>query len=120
MPTLVAQSSVSHTVPNVPQHLIVTNLQRDASMEEELDAMVSTLRSLEGSTPDIYIDTCMAFMGRCTEMLISLHRQEANGARRAKIFRTTQLQPLMELIEFLYRGSSRLIEVRRQEVELSK
>ena len=85
----------------------------------EIEAMVHTIQSLDYDQPDIVMTTCMAFMARCTEMWIQLIRIEASN-RRAKSFRTMQLQKVMDLIEFEFRGASRLIEVRRQDVELSR
>jgi len=85
----------------------------------EIEAMVHTIQSLDYEQPDTVMITCMAFMARCTEMWVQLVRIEANN-RRAKSFRTMQLQKVMDLIEFEFRGASRLIEVRRQDVELSR
>lgn len=89
------------------------------SLEEELDGMVHTIESLDPGEPDVIMATCMALMARCTEIYLNLVRIEAEN-RRARVFRTTQLQKVMDLIDFQFRGASRLIEVRRQEVELSK
>lgn len=89
------------------------------SMEDEVEAMVRALNELDGVTPDIYIETCMSYMARCTEMLMFVRRNEGKN-RNYKVFRITQLEPLMELLEFLFKGSSRLVEVRRQEIELSR
>lgn len=110
----------SPIVPNVAAHDSVTNLPFGASAEEELDAMITSLRAIDASSaPDILLSTCMAFQARCTELYVQLVRIEATH-RKAKVFRVTQLQKLMDLLEFEFRGASRLIEVRRQEMELSK
>lgn len=89
------------------------------SWSEEIEAMVHTLQALDYTQPDLVMTACMAFMARCTEMWIQILRVEATN-RRAKAFRTMQLQKVMDLIEFEFRGASRLIEVRRQEVDLSR
>ncbi len=86
---------------------------------DEIEAMVHTLQSLDYNQPDTVMTACMAFMARCTEMWLQLLRVEAQN-RRAKSFRTMQLQKVMDLIEFEFRGASRLTEVRRQDVELSR
>lgn len=89
------------------------------SFEDEVMYMVSTIGNLNYEQPDIVMTTCMAFMARCTEMWLQLlHVEKLN--RKAKTFRTMEVQKVMELIEFEFKGASRLIEVRRQEVELSK
>ena len=90
------------------------------SWSEEIEAMVHTLQSIDYSnSPDLVLTACMSYMARCTEMWVQLIRLEAQD-RRAKSFRTMQLQKVMDLIEFEFRGASRLIEVRRQDVELSR
>lgn len=98
---------------------LVAELAPDASLEEEMDAMVASLRLLDAAAPDMIMANCMALMARCTEIYLQLVRIEGFH-RRARVFRTTQLQPVMDLIDFEFKGASRLIEVRRQEVELSK
>ncbi len=86
---------------------------------EEVEDMVSTLQGVVEDTPDIMVKTAMALMARCTEIWIQLLRVEQVD-RRAKAFRTLQLQKIMELIDFEYKAASRLIEVARQEVDLSR
>lgn len=108
-----------HLVPDHPAHDVVTHLDSGASLEEEIMAMVTTLRELEDAMPDVIMSTCMAFMARCTEIYLQLVRAEGSY-RKAKVFRVTQLSKVMELIEFEFKGASRLIEVRRQDVELSR
>lgn len=110
----------SPIMPEVAAHDSVRDLPYGASVEDEIDAMIVALRELDPfAAPDIMLGSCMAFQARCTELYVQLVRIEG-AHRRAKVFRVTQLQKLMELIEFEFRGASRLIEVRRQEVELSK
>ncbi len=90
------------------------------SLYDEVEAMVHTIQAVVADgQPDIVMSTCMAFMGRCTEIWLQIVRVEAQD-RKAKSFRTMQLQKVMDLIEFEFRGASRLIEVARQEVELSR
>ena len=107
-----------HLVPDV--HPRITNLDSTATLEDELDAMVETLQDLvETTTPDVLMSTCMSFQARLTEIHLQLVRIEAQN-RRAKQFRTSQLQRVMELVEFTFKGASRLIELRRQELELTR
>ncbi len=89
------------------------------SLEGEVEAMVHTLSELSEGPPDMLMRACMAYMGRCTEIWLQLLRIEPTQ-RRAKTFRVMQLQKAMDLIEFEFKGASRLIEVARQEVELSR
>jgi hypothetical protein len=85
----------------------------------EVEAMVQTIQSVIDSQPDVIMSTCMALMARCTEIWIQLLRVEGEN-RKAKTFRTMHLQKVMDLIDFEFKGASRLIEVARQEVELSR
>ena len=98
---------------------VVLNVPERATLEQELDAMVDSINSLDPSQPDIIMAATMAYMGRCTEMYLKLVRIEGNN-RQARFVRTMQLQKVMDLLDFQFKGASRLIEVRRQEVELSK
>lgn len=92
---------------------------RGTDLEGEVGAMVATLTSLTDAPPDEMVRTCMAYMGRCTEIWLQLLRLEQTH-RQAKTFRVTHLQKVMDLIEFEFKGASRLVEVARQEVELSR
>lgn len=108
-----------HLVPEHPALDAVTSLGNTASLEDEIMTMVTTLRELEDAMPDVIMSACMAFMARCTEIHLQLVRVEGSY-RKAKTFRVTQLAKVMDLIEFEFKGASRLIEVRRQDVELSR
>jgi hypothetical protein len=98
---------------------LIAQLAPDASLEEELDSMVAALKLLDASAPDQIMSICMASMARCTEIYLQLVRIEGVH-RKARVFRTTQLQKVMDLLDFEFKGASRLIEVRRQEVELTR
>ncbi len=87
--------------------------------EQELIAILDTLTSLDMALVGSVLETCMGLMGRCTEMHIELMYMELTD-RKAKVLRTLRLKPVMELIEFLFKGGSRLTEVYRQEMELSR
>ena len=104
---------------NAAPQLGVVQSTSDLTLEEEITEMVINLREMQDATPDLIITTCMGYMARCTEIHLQLIRVEGTN-RKLKTFRVTQLAKVMELIEFEFRGASRLIEVRRQEVELSR
>jgi hypothetical protein len=101
-----------------PQDLLA-ELTADSTLEDELDAMVSSVKECDPSAPDVIMSLCMALMARCTEIHLQLVRIEGTH-RRARVFRADQLKPVMDLLDFEYKAASRLIEVRRQEVELSR
>jgi hypothetical protein len=117
----VTDESTLHSVPDAPAHRHIHNLDRAATLEGELDAMVASVMEMseDGSTPDILMSSCMAYQARCTEIYLGLVRIE-NRERKAKQFRTQQLQKVMDLLEYTFRGASRLIEIRRQEIELNR
>jgi hypothetical protein len=89
------------------------------TLEDEVIAMVHAIRDLDYAQADVVMAMCMGYMARCTEIWLQLLRIEGSH-RKAKTFRVMHLQKVMDLIEFEYKAASRLIEVRRQEVELSR
>lgn len=95
------------------------DLPHGASRQDELDNMLAMLVDLSDEMPDVIIRTCMAIMGRCTEMHVEIVRGEVHD-RKAKFFRTSQLAKVMELADFMFKGASRLVEVARQEIDLSR
>lgn len=89
------------------------------SLEDEIVEMVSNIKNLDFSQADVVMAMCMGYMARCTEVWLQLLRIEGQH-RKAKTFRVMHLQKVMDLIEFEYKAASRLIEVRRQEIDLSR
>lgn len=120
MPILRANEQ-THIVPDIAAHAPVTELETNADLEQELDAIVRSLQDMlsTGTPPDVLMASCMAYQARLTELHLQLIRIEAR-VRRARQVRTQQLAKVMDLVEFTYRGASRLIELRRQEIELSR
>jgi hypothetical protein len=99
--------------------LRVNKLDTIDSYSEEIRTILDQIVDLPMDAPGIVIETCMGQMARCTEIHVHLSQIEFTD-RKAKVVRTLQLKPVMELIEFLYRGASRMTEIRRQELEMSK
>ena len=104
------------TFESAPARLIVAE---GDTFEDEIASMLAVTRELHLESPDVVIETCMGYMARCTEMKVICLRNEGRD-RRLKVFRTQMLQPTMELLEFMFKGSSRLVEVARIESELSR
>lgn len=86
---------------------------------EEIKDILEAVTALPMDAPGIVIETCMGLMARCTEIHVELSYMELQD-RKAKSVRILRLKPVMDLIEFLYRGASRMTEIRRQELEMSK
>lgn len=81
--------------------------------------MLADIRDQDLELPDEVIRMCSAFMARCTEIHVQIVRVEGTS-RHLKWVRTQQLVKVMELIEFTYRAASRIVEIRRQDTELSR
>ena len=107
-----------HLAPAAEAHAAVSNLSAGDGVEAELDAMVLDLQNVVWELPDETMRLCQAYMARCTEIHLVLVRLGAN--RAAKFVRTQQLAKVMELIDFTYKAASRSVEIRRQDVEMSK
>lgn len=116
---LVVEGDGPHLAPSEQATRAVLDLPDEPDLEEELDSMVKDLKALNLELPDEVIMVCTAFMARCTELHMKIVRVEGQ-VRGLKWVRTQQLTKLMELIEFTYRGASRLVEIRRQDAELSR
>ena len=99
--------------------LSIAALPHVPNLEQELDVMVQAVQDLDASQPDIVIATCMALMARCTEIYLDLVRLEGEH-RKAKFIRTMQLQKVMDLLDFQFKGASRLVEVARQELDTTR
>jgi hypothetical protein len=117
--TLRATSDGPHLGPAGAAHPAVSGLPADATIADELDAMVQDIRNVAWDLPDDVMRLCQAYMARCTEFHLQLVRIEG-GNREARFLRTQQLQPVMTLIDFTYKAASRSVEIRRQDVEMSK
>lgn len=103
---------------NSPEQLIA-QLPNAPTIEEELDTMIQTVGELDSGQPDVVISTCMALMARCTEIYVNLVRLE-HEHKKARFIRTMQLQKVMDLLDFNFKGASRLVEVARQELDTTR
>lgn len=102
-----------------PPERTIAQLPNNASISDEIDGMVAAVIDLDPSQPDIVISTCMALMARCTELYLELVRVE-NTYHKARFVRTMQLQKVMDLLDFQFKGASRLVEVARQELDTTR
>ena len=92
---------------------------KSGSPEEELHSILTALQDIHQQEYGFQMETYMGLMARCTEIKVFCLEQEGRD-RKLKILRTQKLQPIMDLIEFLWRGVSRLIELKKIEAEMSK
>ena len=108
-----------HLAPSPQAHRSVSDLPNGAELQDELDAMVADTKNINWDVPDEVLRLCQGYMARCTEIHLNLIRVEGTN-RGLKFIRTQQLAKVMELLEFTYKAASRSVEIRRQDVELTR
>ena len=108
-----------HLAPSEQATSAVLRLPDVPELEEEIDAMLSDLIGADMELPDEVIRMCAGYMARLTELHVQIVRIEG-GNRGYKWIRTQQIDKVENLIEFLYKSASRLVEIRRQDTELSR
>lgn len=87
---------------------------------DELDYMVARVRYLVlMGDPGELMSECMAYMGRLTEIALDLVRHEDED-RKLKHFRTTEVERVIDFIMVSFRGASRMVELRRQELDSTR
>lgn len=104
-------------VPEVAADLAWGQLVSRESVEDEIDLMLRTVRGFWSMQPDQVMLACSAMTARCTELGVHLHRLE--GKREWRQIRTMQVERLLLEFDRQWRTASRLIEVRRQDINLS-
>jgi hypothetical protein len=88
-------------------------------VEDEIDLMVRATRTFWEMEPDMVMRTIAALSARCTELSIHLHRVESLHRQWTKI-RTMQVEKLLEDLDRQFKIASRMLEVRRQDIDLSR
>ncbi len=108
-----------HLAPSEQATQAVLGLPDVPELEEELDAMLLDLIGADMEIPDEVIRICAGYMARCTELHVKIVRVEGEN-RGLRWIRTQQITKVMDLIEFIYKAASRIVEIRRQDTELSR
>ncbi len=109
---------VDNLVPDVAQKLAWGALHSREAVEAEIDVMLSALRDFWQHEPDWRMKAITAMSARCTELCIHLHRLE--GRREWKQIRTQQVERVLAELDRQFKVASREIEVRRQDIELTR
>lgn len=109
---------VDDLVPEVVQELAWGALGSRQAVEDEIDLMLRTVRGFWQMEPDQVARLIQALSARCTELCVHLHRLE--GRREWRQVRTQQVERLLAELDRQWKLASRLIEVRRQDIELSR
>lgn len=107
---------VDDLVPAVVQDLSEGALVDRAAVEAEIDMCLRAARSFWEMEPDQVMRMIGAISARCTELAIHLHRLE--GKREWKQIRTLQVNALLAEMDRQWKIHSRLVELRRQDLEL--
>lgn len=87
-------------------------------IEKELDLIAAGIRTFYFKQPDQVLRECSGFSGRLTELRVLIHRREA-GSRLWLKLRTQQIDVYLEELDRQWKTASRLIEVNRQDIQLS-
>lgn len=109
---------VDDLVPEVAAELAWGALGSRQAVEDEIDLMLRTVRGFWQFEPDQVARLIQAMSARCTELCVHLHRLE--GRREWKQIRTLQVERLLLELDRQWKLASRLIEIRRQDLELMK
>ena len=104
------------TTPEVPALAAAGVLGGRDQIEGELDAILVTMRDFWTQEPDQVMAHVAAITARLTELEVLLHRVEARD-RTYKQIRTMQVQKILDECDRQFRIASRLIEVRRQDID---
>ena len=105
-------------IPDVAYKLSSGVLVSRQAVEDEIDLMLTTIRGFWNMEPDLVMRNSSALSARCTELAIHLHRAE--GHREWRQVRTQQVERILAELDRQFRVSSRLVEIRRQDIETSK
>lgn len=88
-------------------------------VEKELDLIAAAVRVFYRKQPDQVMRECAGYSARLTELAMLLHRVEAGNRHYTRV-RTQQVERFLAEIDRQWKTASRLIEVMRQDVELSR
>lgn len=109
---------VDDLVPEVAAELAWGVLVSRQQVEDEIDLMLRAVRGFWDMEPDQVMRMCAAMSARCTELCVHLHRLE--GRREWKQIRTLQVERLLNELDRQFKIASRMLEVRRQDLETSR
>lgn len=90
-----------------------------ATIERELDLIAAAIRVFWKKQPDQVLRECSGYSARLTELAVLLHRVEASNRQYTRI-RTQQVERFLAEIDRQWKTASRLVEVMRQDIDLSR
>lgn len=109
---------VADLIPEAAQQLSWGALVSREAVEDEIDLMLTTIRRFWAQEPDQRMRAITAMSARCTELCVHLHRLE--GRREWRQIRTQQVERLLTELDRQFKVASREIEVRRQDLEMTR
>lgn len=109
---------VDDLTPAVVAELSEGALISKAHVEAEIDLILRTIRLFWGMEPDQVMRTISGISARLTELGVHLHRLESR--REWRQVRTMQVERALLECDRQFKLASRLLEVRRQDIELSR
>ena len=88
-------------------------------VQTELDVIALAMRAFHVKQPDQIMRETAAYTARLTELAVLLHRVEATDRQYTRI-RTQQVEKFLAELDRQYKVASRLVEIMRQDLELSR
>ena len=104
------------SVPEVAALAAAGTLGGREQIEGELDGILVVIRDFWTMEPDQVMAHCAAMTARLTELEVLLHRVESRD-RTYRQIRTMQVQKIADELDRQFKIASRLVEVRRQDIE---
>lgn len=104
------------SVPEVAALAAAGTLGSREQIEGELDGILVVIRDFWTKEPDQVMGHCAALTARLTELEVLLHRVEVRD-RTYRQIRTMQVQKIIDELDRQFKIASRLVEVRRQDLE---
>jgi hypothetical protein len=109
---------VADLVPDVAANLSSGVLESKDKVQAEIDYCLSRLRELWAMEPDQAMLTLSAISARLSEMCVHLFRVE--GRREWKQVRTQEAERALAECDRQWKTASRMLEVRRQDLDMSR
>jgi hypothetical protein len=112
-------SSIDSMLSDPLEHLAPTGyLGERKDVEAELDLIAASIRTFHRLQPDQVLRYCAGYTARLTEMTVLLHRAESRGREYTRL-RTQQVAKYIDELDRQWKTASRLVEVMRQDLQLS-
>jgi hypothetical protein len=88
-------------------------------IQKELDLIAAHIRIFHRMQPDQVMRACSGYTARLTELEVLLHRVESSDRQYTRV-RTQQVERFITELERQWKTASRLVEVMRQDLDLSR